>query len=198
MPGTLRFDSIPRLPEDWWQGTDADTVWPTWGQHVSYFWGANSGNQFLDRGKALNGGGLASDQGPSRGRAHPQYVGIDTMSASAYSLSNNDKVYSQMAAWLRAGHTLVVPVDLRAALSDQEKGKFSLGTGYGLDLPEATEIHEYLWGAIIKLIELADNVGYSTIMWTPDMSLPAGARAGSRVELADLNAIKAYLAKFKK
>lgn len=71
MAGILQFNTIPKLPNNWWDGSDIDTVWPTWGQYKSYFWGANSGNQFLKRGAPLMGDGLAGLNGPSRGHAHP-------------------------------------------------------------------------------------------------------------------------------
>ena len=190
MAGHIRFDSIPRLPKDWWDGSDADNVWPTWGEFTSYFWGANSGNQFLARGDKLNGGGLASDRGPSRGRAHPQYVGLDTMSDSSASLAANTKVYGEMAAYLGKGHTLIVPVDLRTSIPDP--GKFSLGTGYGINVSGATKIHAEMWGGILNLISQADDVTYYPNMWTPDVSLPAAKRDGSRLDLPDLPAIKAY------
>lgn len=193
MAGTIRFDSIPRLPQDWWDKTDAESVWPTWGQHTSYLWGANSGNQFLARGVALNGEGLASSNGPSRGRAHPQYVGIDTMSGDSRSLKANNKVYAQMTAYLKAGNTLIVPVDLRA--SQPDPGKFSLGTGYGLTARDGTKIHLEMWVAILELIKGADTVSYCATMWTPDISQPVSKRKGSRVALPDLESIKAYHAK---
>lgn len=194
MGGHLRFDSIPKLPHDWWDGDDADTVWPTWGEHTSYFWGANAGNQFLDRGVALNGGGLASVKwGPTRGRAHPHYIGIDTMSDSAFSLTNNAKVYAQGAAILDAGHDLVVPVFMKHG--DIDHGKFSLGTGYGLRGDYVAKIHAEMWAGIIALIGDAETVTFNPIMWTPDVAQPTEAlRKANRVALPDLAAMQDYQA----
>lgn len=193
MPSTIEFNSIPKLPEDWCDKTDAESVWPTWGEYKSYLWGANAGNQFLSRGTPLNGGGLASPNGPSRGYAHPQYVGIDTMSDSTSSLVANKKVYVQMTSYLTNGHTMIIPIDLRRSAT--QPGKFSLGTGYGKNVEGATLIHLEMWSGIIDLISKADNVAYNSTMWTPDFSLPKGKRDGTRVDLPDYKAIIAYHAK---
>lgn len=198
MAGTIQFNTIPKLPDNWWDNLDdADTVWPTWGQYKSYFWGANSSNQFLKRGDSLMGGGLASSNGPSRGRAHPQYVGVDTMSSSSTSLAANQTVYTQMTCYLEAGHTLIVPIDLRSSLPDIEKAKFSLGTGIGMSQRDAPLIHSEIWAGILALVGTAKTVDYNSKMWTPDMSLPANARTGSRVALPDLAAMTAYHTKLK-
>ncbi|MEM8979607.1 MAG: hypothetical protein AAGD04_08990 [Pseudomonadota bacterium] len=198
MVGQIQFDEIPKLPKQWWDGTDAETVWPTWGKDKSYFWGANASNQFLDRGVFLNGGGLASpDIGPSRGYAHPQYVGLDTMSAGVSSLASNTKVYMTMSAYLDAGQTVVVPLDLREEQPDP--GKFSLGTGIGIGARDGTEIHIGLWEGILGLIDHIGeaNVDFNAKMWTPDMSQDQHERQGTKIALPDLEAIQAYLSKLK-
>lgn len=189
MAGAISFDMVPRLPDNWWTGTDAQTVWPVWGPTTSYLWGANAGNQFVARGDPLNGGGMASVQfGPTRGRGHPQFVGIDTM---ALSVATNDGVFASLDAYLQAGNDLVVPVYLKHGSHDD--GSFGLGTGYGLDVPDHVKIHAYVWGKLLDLIALAGKVEIPAVMWTPDVTQtdPAQRRA-QHVPLPDLAAVKAW------
>lgn len=189
MAGTISFDKVPRLPDNWWDGTDADTVWPYWGGKTWYLWGANSGNQFIARGDPLNGGGMASVQiGPTRGRGHPQYIGIDTM---ALSTPVNDKVFAAVTAHIVAGNDVVVPVYLKHGAPDN--GSFGLGTGYGLDVTDHVKIHAYVWGKLIDLIAVAGQTSIPPEMWTPDVTQPdSNSRKTTRVPLPDLAAVKAW------
>lgn len=193
MAGTIKFDPVPRLPTDWWlpvpknsteiEAQNRKNVWPIWGEHNCYFWGANAGNQFVDRGQSLAGGGMAGSNGPSRGIAHPQYVGYDTMSDPNKSKAGNGKVISEMMSWLDAGHTVIIPT---------YPNRFSLGTGIAIDNPNATSVQAAMWADIISLINHASNVSYIAELWTPDMAQASGSRKGTNIPLPDLVAIKAY------
>lgn len=102
-----------------------------------------------------------------------------------------------MTSYLEAGHTLIVPIDLRSSLPESEKAKFSLGTGIGLRQTDAPRIHSGIWAGVIALIGRAENIEYNSKMWSPDMSLPINDRKGSRVDLPDLATMTAYHAKLK-
>tara|TARA_R110002020_G_scaffold207296_1_gene412747 strand:- start:2970 stop:3338 length:369 start_codon:yes stop_codon:yes gene_type:complete len=70
--GALQFAEIPRLPDDWWDGTpksDPDCVWTVWDRSTYYTWGANSGNYRQGPiGSLIGGGGMAGGNGPTRDR----------------------------------------------------------------------------------------------------------------------------------
>ena len=192
MAGKLSFDAIPKLPDNWWDGTDAQTVWTVWDKDTFYLWGANSGNQFVPRGQPLNGGGMAStDKGPTRGMGHPHYVGIDTM---ALSKTANDGVFATLKSELENGKNIVVPVYLKHG--DHNNGCYGLGTGYGLDVTDHIQIHAYVWEKLLDLASVADDTSIPALMWTPDVILykPPPAQT-PRVPLPDMAAVKAWAAK---
>ncbi|MFD2054498.1 hypothetical protein ACFSQT_15795 [Mesorhizobium calcicola] len=191
MAGNIAFGMVPRLPDKWWDGTDADTVWPTWGKNTLYLWGANSGNQFIARGQPLNGGGMASVQkGPTRGRGHPQYIGIDTMELSPKA---NDGVFDSLKTSLNGGEDIVVPVYMKHG--DANNGSFGLGTGYGLDVQDHVQIHAYVWAKLLELIVVAAKTDIPSVMWTPDVTQATHElRNSTRVALPDLAAVKAWAA----
>jgi hypothetical protein len=191
MAGNISFNKVPKLPDNWWTGTDADTVWPTWGKSTSYLWGANSGNQFIARGQPLNGGGMASPNGPSLGRGHPRYVGIDTMELSQKA---NDGVFDNLKSSLQAGEDIVVPVFMKHGSPDA--GMYSLGTGYGLNVQDHVQIHAYVWAKLLELIAIAAKADIPSIMWTPDVTQATDTlRKNTHVKLPDLAAVKAWAAK---
>ena len=190
MAGNISFDKEPKLPDNWWTGTDADTVWPTWGKSTLYLWGANSGNQFIARGQLLGGGGMASQTGPSLGRGHPHYVGIDTMELSQ---TANDGVFDNLKSSLQAGADVVVPVFMKHGHPDN--GIYSLGTGYGLDVTDHVKIHAYIWAKLLELIAVAAKYEIPSIMWTPDVTQATHElRKKTHVKLPDLAAVKAWAA----
>lgn len=192
MAGKLSFDMVPKLPDHWSDKPDSETVWTVWDKNSLYLWGANAFNQFVDRGKPLNGGGMASvDKGPTRGLGHPQYIGIDTMDLS---IKVNDGVFDTLQSDLAAGKNIVVPVYLRHG--DPNNGSFGLGTGYGLDVTNHVKIHAYVWQKLLELAAAADDVSIPAVMWTPDVTQPTSdLRKDTHVPLPDLAAAKAWAAK---
>lgn len=192
MAGKLSFDTIPKLPDNWWDGSDADTVWTVWDKDTFYLWGANSGNQFVPRGQPLNGGGMAStDKGPTRGMGHPHYVGIDTMEISKKA---NDGVFATLKTELENGKNIVVPVYLKHG--DPHNGSYGLGTGYGLDVTDHVQIHAYVWEKLLELAAAADETSIPSLMWTPDVIQYKPPPAHTpRVPLPDMAAVKAWAAK---
>lgn len=190
MAGNIAFSKVPKLPDNWWTGTDADTVWPTWGQNNIYLWGANSGNQFIARGQPLNGGGMASPSGPSLGRGHPHYVGLDTMELSQKA---NDGVFDALKSSLQGGGDIIVPVYMKHGHPDN--GMYSLGTGYGLNVQDHVKIHAYIWAKLLELIAVAANTDIPPVMWTPDVTQSTDIlRKNTHVKLPDLAAVKAWAA----
>ena len=89
--GVIHFGSIPQISQGWKS------------DHL-YCWGANAENQSLNRKESLNGGGMAGPSGPSQGRAHPQYVGINTMSHGT-----NQAIFSNLEKALDKGMVVVIP-----------------------------------------------------------------------------------------
>lgn len=141
--GTLIFSGIPALPDNWWQGQPANdpaSVWTVWKKDTFYTWGANAGNYQVPLGKSLNGLGMAADDGPSKGRAHPHYVGIITMNLQ--DMPKNDPVFLALENELGNGNNVVIP---------SHHGKLSLGTGIGAGVPNWAEIQKYLLEKIYAL-----------------------------------------------
>ncbi|NRA45153.1 MAG: hypothetical protein HRU09_09385 [Oligoflexales bacterium] len=89
--GVVHFGRVPGIEEGW----DSSHL---------YCWGANAENQYLKRKEYLNGGGMAGPTGPSRGKAHPQYVGINTMS-----YGTNQAVFAELEKALDKGMVVVIP-----------------------------------------------------------------------------------------
>jgi len=149
--GTLSFGSIKQLDDQWWTSpppNDPAVVWKTWDRDSYYLWGANAENYTgIAIGDSLNGGGMAGDNGPSRGRAHPHYVGVITMSTG--DLPKNDAVFQALATLMASGKTVQVP-------SYHEK--LSLGTGIGSSVTGWADIQKYLLEQIIVLAGTASSV----------------------------------------
>jgi hypothetical protein len=154
--GTLVFSPIAQLPDKWW--TDLDNVWSVWDPNAHYLWGANSGNYSgIAIGGSLNGRGMAGANGPTRGRAHPNYVGIITMDAQDMPL--NDSVFDRLEEFLRTGKNVVVPT---------QHLKLSLGTGIGATAPDWDQIQSYLLKKIHQLGMIARNVDIPEGTYWPD------------------------------
>ncbi|HSS19027.1 MAG TPA: hypothetical protein VLL54_03040 [Pyrinomonadaceae bacterium] len=148
--GSLIFSGIPQLPDNWWLGKPANDpadVWTVWDKNTFYGWGANSGNyQGIAIGQSLHGGGMADPIiGPSRGRAHPHYVGIITM--SLYDNPKNDPVFAALAQEIANGNNIVIP---------SHHGRLSLGTGIGATVPNWGDIQKYL---LAKIYDLGTKAG---------------------------------------
>lgn len=115
--GKLIFSPIPQLPENWWN--DEAAMFNGWDKNTLYLWGANPNNyQINDPKQSLNGNGMAGPNGPTRGRGHPNYIGLITTSEN-YAEQNN-RVFDRLVQELRKGKNVVVPT---------AQGKFALGTG---------------------------------------------------------------------
>lgn len=117
--GSVKLGGIPQLAPNWWKLADVD--FPVgWDPNTVYLWGANNGNyKNFSPQHLLAGGGMAGENGPTRGRGHPRYVGVVTTDTS----TNNQTVFEQVQEKLAEGKTILVPI---------AKGKFALGTGLAL------------------------------------------------------------------
>lgn len=159
--GTLIFSGIHQLPDNWWNGqppSDPVSVWTVWDKNTFYTWGANAGNyQGIGIGKSLGGGGMASDTGPSRGRAHPHYVGVITMDLN--DMPKNDPVFASLEQEIGNGKNVVVP---------SFHGRFSLGTGYGAHVPNWGDIQKYLLAKIYALGQKASSTTIPHGTFWPD------------------------------
>lgn len=158
--GTLIFSGIHQLPDNWWSDqppNDPSSVWNVWDKNTFYTWGANSGNYQLAIGQSLHGLGMADVSGPSRGRAHPHYVGIITMNLN--DMPKNDPVFLSLENELSNGNNVVIP---------SFKGRFSLGTGIGASVSNWAEIQKYLLGKIHGLGQKASAATIPPGTFWPD------------------------------
>jgi len=162
MAGNLLFEGVPQLPDDWWTAPppgDPGTVWNAWDRRTYYLWGANSGNfRGVPLGKSLGGDGMAGHDGPSRGRAHPHYMGVITMAKDE--LQRNDDVFKDLALLIADGANVVVPT---------HRGRWSLGTGIGANVDHWDVIQEYLLTQVYRLGQEADAVAIPVGTYWPDM-----------------------------
>ena len=160
-PGQLRFGTIERLADDWWTSpppNDPQAVWNTWDRDTYYLWGANSGNyQGIAIGQLLGGGGMAGTNGPSRGRAHPHYVGVITMDVA--DLPKNDPVFQELAGYMANGKNVVAPTF---------HGEWSLGTGIGKNIPNWGDIQKYLLSHVYSLGQAASGAVFPPGTYWPD------------------------------
>jgi predicted NAD-dependent protein-ADP-ribosyltransferase YbiA (DUF1768 family) len=178
--GTLIFGEIKKLVDNWWTSLPANDpadVWTTWDRDTYYLWGANSGNyDGIPVGGPLNGDGMASvNSGPTRGRAHPHYVGVITMAQS--DLPKNDPIFQALAAKLTAGQDVVIPTF---------HGKLSLGTGIGGTIPHWDAIQEYLLRQIHALGASAKSVTIPAGTFWPDLRPHKGGQPYPISQLDDL------------
>ena len=158
--GALIFSSIHQLPDNWWDGkpsSDPASVWTVWDKNTFYTWGANAGNYQVPIGQSLHGLGMADVKGPSRGRAHPHYVGIITM--DIHDMPKNDPVFDSLEQEMGNGKNVVIP---------SYHGRLSLGTGIGSTVPNWAEIQEYLLTKIDALGQKAAAVTIPHGTFWPD------------------------------
>lgn len=195
--GTLKFGPIPTLGDRWWD--DPESVWRVWDRNAYYLWGANGGNYRRSTlGEIIGGGGLAGPRGPTRGRAHPRYVGICTMGTDEIAL--NGPVFEELGAKLTAGATIVAPT---------YQGKLSLGTGIGATRPGASESVHRDWlkiqgsilSELLQLGRLASGVRIPEGTYWPDCTKadvttmrPTDPHAHGIRSLDDLEAIASHIA----
>ena len=159
--GNLIFSGIHQLPDNWWvpPSNDPASVWTVWDKDTFYAWGANSGNyQGIPIGQSLHGGGMADAiKGPSRGRAHPHYVGIITMNIR--DMPKNDPVFSSLEQEMANGKNVVIP---------SFHGRLSLGTGIGATVPNWGDIQKYVLGKFYDLGQKASSVTIPNGTFWPD------------------------------
>lgn len=171
-PGSLQFSEIPRLPDQWWDGTpksDPDRVWTVWDRSTWYIWGANSGNYLQGPiGGLIGGGGMAGPNGPTRGRMHPHYIGIITMNAADMPL--NAPVYAGLEALIAKGDNVAIPVYVDRQMVPGFK--LSLGTGIGGNQPNWGDIQKNVLSGIVRIGQAAARVEIPKGAYWPDLRQP--------------------------
>lgn len=169
MNGKVIFAEIPRLNIGWQNGTpssDPSDVWTVWDKNTYYLWGANGANiTGIPIGQSLNGGGLAGPNGPSRGLAHPHYVGINTMDFSE--MFQNVTVFNELSTHLADGKNIVIPIFHDSNMPIGEY-KYSLGTGLGSNVNSWICIQKFIFHSIIKLCGMASDLIIPTGVYWPD------------------------------
>ena len=169
MAGKIIFAEIPRLSLDWQNGTPTDNpsiVWTVWDKNNYYLWGANSGNiSGIAIGQTLHGGGLAGPNGPTRGLAHPHYVGVNTMESNK--MNENTTAFNYLSTLLADGKDVVIPIfhDKGAPAGEY---KYSLGTGIGSNVSNWMDIQRFIFKCIISLCDVADSVEIPDGVYWPD------------------------------
>jgi len=169
MAGNIIFAEIPKLDQDWQLGTptsDPDNVWTVWDKNNYYLWGANSGNiSGIAIGQSLHGGGLAGPKGPTRGLAHPHYVGVNTMQFTE--MSENITVFAELTKLIANDKNIVVPI-FHDKNDPPGQYKYSLGTGLGSNVSNWMCIQKFIFNLIIKLSATANDVVIPSGVFWPD------------------------------
>ena len=109
-----------------------------------YVWGANTYNYNYRKGKILgyvdkltgekkSGSGMASPKGPTKGRAHPHYIGIISIFKPGDDLEEirkiNQKQFRKLYRKLLEGHNVVFPLNMDY-FKENDVPKMSRGTPY--------------------------------------------------------------------
>lgn len=173
-PGKISFGTIPTLSDNWWQN-GVNGAFPPWDQNTLYVWGANIDNYAKnDPTQNLDGGGMASATGPSKGRGHPNYVGIVTTSLDK---PENDAVFSKLESDLQNNKNIVFPM---------ANNKFGLGTGIAYNWFNSDndwkESQKYLLNKIDALISQASQIEFEGEPFWPDCSVVADCKKVSAQE----------------
>lgn len=168
--GKIKFEPIPRLHDNWQNGTPTDNpanVWTVWDQDNYYLWGANSSNiSGIAIGQSLHGGGMAGvSHGPTRGLAHPHYVGVNTMESGK--MSENDTAFAQLTTLIKNGKNVVIPI-FHDHGTPAGVFKYSLGTGIGANVGNWGDIQKYVFKLLIKLSTHASSVEIPSGVYWPD------------------------------
>ena len=130
--------------------------------------------------------------GPTRGRAHPHYIGVNTMDKKdAYV---NDAIFIGLQKLLNGGYNVDVPTyhDKKLA-SGSLKYKYSLGTGIGANVPNWSEIQLSLFKEIEKLTNLGGLVDMPKGTYWPDFSAGSNPTLMPLESVADLKKIITHL-----
>lgn len=169
MAGKVIFAEIPRLNLDWQDGTPTDdpsNVWTVWNKNNYYLWGANSSNiSGIAIGQSLKGGGLAGHNGPTRGLAHPHYVGVNTMEFDK--MLENTSAFATLTSLIESGKNVVVPI-FHDSYAPSGEYKYSLGTGIGSSVSHWIDIQKFIFNCIISLCDKADSVNIPSGVYWPD------------------------------
>ena len=99
-----------------------------------YVWGANLNNVDRRHGAKLHGGGMASERGPTRGRAHGNYIGVvsilypehgDTLGLAMCSI---EKSFRRLHRKLKQGYRIEFP----AHDASDATARTDVAAGHGL------------------------------------------------------------------
>ena len=145
--GRIVFGPIPRLQDQWWDFDDEISVWSTWDPNTYYLWGANAQNwDRTIRATIIGGGGMAGpDIGPTTGRGHEHYLGVNTMS---YDTGLAAHIFAGLTSLLTAGHDILVPT---------YNDRYSLGTGIAANQPAWQQIQLDILERLDAVQELASD-----------------------------------------
>lgn len=158
-----------------------------WDETTWYLWGANVGNYRQGPiGTLIGGDGLAGVNGPSRGRYHPHYVGLITMTVA--DLPENAPVFAALAARVDGGGSVVVPV-YDTAEGGPPTLKLSLGTGIAAGQPGWGAIQRSILSGIVKLGQRCGAVKIPAGVYWPDCRTPEPCVRYPVATLADIEHI---------
>lgn len=133
-----------------------------------YVWGANSYNYNYRKGKILGytdrltgekkgGSGMASAKGPTRGRAHPNFIGIISIFKPGDNMEEitkiNAKQFRKLYRKLLEGHNVIFPLDMDR-FTEKNVPKMSKGSVYD---EFVTESHGLGKGVSLKRAEESEN-----------------------------------------
>ena len=180
-PGKLIFNEMPQLPLNWWK--KPSSAWNTWDENSYYLWGANLTNYKISSPtKKLKGSGMASSEGPTRGRGHPQFIGIIVTSLS---FRENEAIFSFLENKLRDGANVVVPVI---------NGRYALGTGVAFRRHRCIEdwytSQKYLFEKMIHLSSIAQEVTFQEGVFWPDCGFSTNPESPQLFSIESLEDIK--------
>jgi hypothetical protein len=191
MKGTIKFSEIPKLQDGWEKGSpinNPSNVWKIWDENTYYLWGANHHNiTGIAIGKSLKGGGMAGvDQGPTRGLAHPHYIGVNTMEY-VYA-SDNDTVFIELTKLVNSGKDVVVPI-FHDSNAPSRVYKYSLGTGIGHYVQNWADIQKHIFQLLLQLCKVAESVDFPVGIYWPDFRNDNGLPHYPITSLDDIQSI---------
>ena len=190
MNGKIIFEEIPKLDLGWENGTPADdpaNVWTIWDKNKYYLWGANKNNYAgIPIGQTLHGGGLAGSKGPTRGLAHPHYIGVNTMDLGQ--LTINATVFNQLTSFLQNGNDIVFPI-FHDEGTPVGSFKYSLGTGIGASAFKWGDIQKDIFVLLLQLSKTASSVVIPPGVFWPDCRNKNRLPHYAIKDMADIQAI---------
>ncbi len=194
MNGKIIFAEIPRLDLGWENGTPTDdpaNVWNIWDKNCFYLWGANRFNYTgIAIGQSLNGGGLAGRKGPTRGLAHPHYIGVNTMEVGHH--ADNVAIFADLTTKLSNGNDIVFPI-FHDDGTPVGSFKYSLGTGLGSDVFKWGDIQKNIFSLLLQLSKTASAVVIPAGVYWPDCRNNNKLPHYAVKDMSDIQAIIAVL-----